>query len=107
MISLSISSVFASTPCLLSLLYLFLMGLGYPLWIAPIMTMLQNYTAPEHLGRVMAVHAIAIQSVSIGWLLGGWLLDVIGIPATAIVGVVGGWTVLLIVMIRSKELRAS
>lgn len=91
----------------LSLLYLFLMGLRYPLWIAPIMTMLQNYTAPEHLGRVMAVHAIAIQSVSIGWLLGGWLLDVIGIPATAIVGVVGGWTVLLIVMIRSKELRAS
>ena len=53
----------------------------------------------------MAVQAIAVQSASIAWLLGGWLLDAIGIPATAVIGVAGGWTILLIVMFASKDLR--
>ena len=91
----------------LALVFLFGMGLAFPLWIAAVVTLLQNVTAPEYRGRVMAVYAIALQSISVSWLLGGWLLDVIGIFPTVLVAVVGGWTVLMTAMIASKELRSS
>jgi hypothetical protein len=83
------------------------MGLAFPLWIAGGMTLLQNFTAAEYRGRVMAVFAISSQSIAISWLAGGLLLDVIGIFPTVLVAVVGGWTVLIIAMIASKELRSS
>ena len=91
----------------LALVFLFGMGLAFPLWVATSVTLLQNFTAPEYRGRVMAVYAMATQSISVSWLLGGWLLDVIGIFPTVLVAVVGGWTVLMTAMIASKELRSS
>jgi hypothetical protein len=48
-----------------------------------------------------------MQSFSISWLLGDWLLDVIGIFPTVMVAIGGGWLVLLTVMIASKELRSA
>ncbi len=89
---------------MLALLYLVGIGLAFPLWIAAGATLLQNFTAPEYRGRVMAVYGIALQSLSISWLLGGWLIDVIGIFPTVLVALGGGWTVQ---MIASKELRSS
>ena len=71
------------------------------------MTLLQNFTAPEYRGRVMAVYAIASQGVAASWLLGGLLLDVIGIFPTVLVALGGGWAVLMTAMIASKELRSS
>ncbi|MDA1347589.1 MAG: hypothetical protein O3A47_01795 [Chloroflexi bacterium] len=71
------------------------------------MTLLQNFTVPEYRGHVMAVFAIALQGIAVSWLLGGWLLDAIGIFPTVLVAVVGGWTVLIISMTASKELRTS
>ena len=91
----------------LALVFLFCMGLAFPLWIATIATLLQNFTAPEYRGRVMAIRAIALQSVAVAWMLGGWLIDVIGIFPTVLVAVTGGAGVLLIAMIASRELRSS
>jgi MFS family permease len=89
----------------LALVYLFAMGIAFPLWVAPLATLLQNFTAVEYRGRVMAVNAIAMQSMALSWIAGGFLLDVVGIPTTAVIAVAGGWAVLLIVMIASPDLR--
>ncbi len=83
------------------------MGLAFPLWVAASMTLLQNFSAPEYRGRVMAVFGIGMQALSVSWLLGGWLLDLIGIFPTVLVALGGGWVVLATVMIASKELRTS
>ena len=93
--------------CWIAIVLLVGMGLAFPLWIAGGMTLLQNFTAAEYRGRVMAVFAISSQSIAISWLAGGLLLDVIGIFPTVLVAVVGGWTGLIIAMIASKELRSS
>ena len=92
---------------MLALVFLVGIGFAFPLWIAAGATLLQNFTAPEYRGRVMAVYGIALQSLSISWLLGGWLIDVIGIFPTVLVALGGGWTVLMTAMIASKELRSS
>ena len=91
----------------LALVYLFGIGLGLPLWIAAELTLLQNFTAPEYRGRVMAVYGMTFQSISVSWLLGGWLIDVIGIFPTVLVAVGGTWTLFMTAMIASKELRSS
>ena len=92
---------------MLALIFLVGIGLAFPLWIAAGSTLLQNFTAPEYRGRVMAVYAIALQSLSVSWLLGGWLIDVVGIFPTVLVALGGGWTVLITTMTTSKELRSS
>ncbi|NQW19611.1 MAG: hypothetical protein HQ477_02625 [Chloroflexi bacterium] len=55
----------------------------------------------------MSVVAIAVQSLAIAWLLGGWLLDVAGIMPTVLTAVIGGLTVFFIAIVASKELRSS
>jgi MFS family permease len=112
-----VAAMLIYTPCLvlfglthtywLALVYLFGMGIAFPLWLAATATILQNFAAPEYRGRVMAVYAMAQQGIAVSWLLGGWLLDTIGIFPTVLVAVGGGWTVLMTAMIASKELRSS
>ena len=63
--------------------------------------------ASAYRGRVMAAFGIALQSMSISWLLGGWLIDAIDIFPTVLVAVGGGWIVLGTALIASKELRSS
>ena len=92
----------------LALVYLFCIGLGGPLWIAAQLTLLQNFTAQEYRGRVIAVYSLAWQAASsVAWLLGGWLIDVIGIFPTVLVAVGGTLSLYMIAMIASKELRSS
>ena len=91
----------------LALVFLVGIGIAFPLWIAATATLVQNFTAPEYRGRVMAVYAMATQSISASWLLGGWLIDTIGIFPTVLVAVGGGLAVLMTAMIASKELRSS
>ncbi len=85
----------------------FLVGIGvaFPLWVAALTTMVQNFCAPEYRGRVMAVWAMSVQGLSVSWILGGWLIDQFGIFPTAMVAVGGGWFILLIPMIVSRDLR--
>jgi len=89
----------------LSLLMLFITGIAFPLWISSIRTMLQTHSKPEYLGRVMAVFTISIQAASVGWILGGVLMDTIGNFETVLVSVAGSLTIVLITMVSSKEFR--
>ena len=85
----------------LSLVLLFVTGLGFPLVITAWITLLQTHSAPEYRGRVLAVYAITMQSVSIGWILGGALLDLIGNFPTVLVSVGGGTAIMALAMIAS------
>jgi hypothetical protein len=69
--------------------------------------MLQTHSKPEYLGRVLAVFTISIQGVSVGWILGGVLMDSIGNFETVLVAVFGSLTIVLIPMISSKEFRGA
>ena len=82
-------------------------GIAVPMWVAAGITILQNFSAPEYRGRVMAVYGMTLSGIFASWLLGGWLIDVIGIFPTVLVAVGGTWTLLLTAMIASKELRSS
>ena len=77
----------------LSLVFLFVAGIGFPLWVTPVVTLLQDHSVPEYRGRVMAVYTIPLQGVSIGWMLGGVLMDLIGNDPTVLVSVFAdGWS---------------
>jgi MFS family permease len=89
----------------ISLAFLFVTGLGFPLWVTSVVTLLQDHSKPEYLGRVMAVYAIALQGVSVGWMLGGVLMDSIGNFPTVLVAVGGGWVFVSIAMIASRDFR--
>ena len=89
----------------LSLIFLAVAGAGIPLWMSSVLTLLQDHSAPEYRGRVMAVYAISLQGVSVGWMLGGFLLDQIGNFPTVLVSVGGGWAILLVSLASSKDLR--
>ena len=89
----------------LSLVLLFVTGLGFPLVITAWITLLQTHSAPEYRGRVLAVYAITMQSVSIGWILGGALLDLIGNFPTVLVSVGGGTAIMALAMIASRDFR--
>ena len=92
----------------LALVFLFCIGLGSPLWIAAQFTLVQNFTAQEYRGRVMAVYSMAWQAgASVSWLLGGLLIDVIGVFPTTLVAVGGTLSLYMIAMVASKELRSS
>lgn len=89
----------------LSLVFLFVTGIGIPLWVSSIITLLQDHSDPEYRGRVMAVYAISLQGISVGWMLGGLLLDQIGNFPTVLVATAGGIAILLIALAASKDLR--
>ncbi|MCH7971277.1 MAG: MFS transporter [Chloroflexi bacterium] len=89
----------------LSLVFLFVAGMGVPTFITSVVTLLQDHSKPEYLGRVMAVYAIALQGSSAGWLLGGVLMDVIGNFPTVLVAVAGGWVIILLAMVVSRDFR--
>lgn len=89
----------------LSLIFLFITGVGIPLFITSIVTLLQQYSDPSYLGRVMAVYAISIQTIAAGWLIGGFLLDTIGNFPTVVVSVAGAWGIVAIAYASSKDLR--
>ena len=90
---------------LLSLVFLFINGIGFPLHVTSWLTLLQQHSKPEYRGRVMAVYAVAMQGVSLGWLLGGISLDVLGNFETILLTVAGSMTMILLPVVFSKEIR--
>jgi hypothetical protein len=53
----------------------------------------------------MAVYTIPLQGVSIGWMLGGVLMDLIGNYPTVLVSVFGGWVVGGVALVASRDFR--
>jgi len=89
----------------ISLTFLAIAGLGFPLWITSVVTLLQSHSAIEYRGRVMAVFTIAMQGTSIAWMLGGVSLDVLGNFPTVLICVGEGWVIVIAAFIMSKEFR--
>ena len=89
----------------LSFAFLLLNGLGFAMVITSVITLLQDHSKPEYRGRVMAVWAIMLQGVSIAWMLGGFLLDVIGPVPTVFVAAGGSWALVLIPFFASRDFR--
>lgn len=89
----------------LSLVFLFVSGIGFPLWVTPVVTLLQDHSVPEYRGRVMAVYTIPLQGVSIGWMLGGVLMGLIGNYPTVLVSIFGGWVVGGVALVASRDFR--
>ena len=89
----------------LSLVFLFVAGIGFPLWVTPVVTLLQDHSVPEYRGLVMAVYTIPLQGFSIGWMLGGVLMDLIGNYPTILVSVFGGWVVGGVAQVASRDFR--
>jgi MFS family permease len=54
------------------------MGTAIPPWVTSLATILQTQTERAMIGRVMALYSMAIQIGFMGWLLGGWLGELIG-----------------------------
>jgi MFS family permease len=67
-----------STSYPLSLAALFFMGTAIPPYASSVLTILQSQTERSMLGRVMVVYSMCGQIGILGWLLGGWLGEVIG-----------------------------
>ncbi|MBT4612343.1 MAG: MFS transporter [Gemmatimonadetes bacterium] len=67
-----------STSYPLTLAALFMMGTAIPPWVTSLATILQTQTERAMIGRVMALYSMAIQIGFMGWLLGGWLGELIG-----------------------------
>ena len=89
----------------LSLVLLFVSGLGFPLVVTAWITLLQTHSAPEYRGRVLAIYAITMQGISIAWILGGWLMDLIGEFPTVLVSVGCGTAIMALAMIASRDFR--
>lgn len=89
----------------ISLVFLAISGLGFPLWISSVVTLLQSHSANEYRGRVLAVFTIVGQGTSVAWMLGGVSLDLLGNFPTVLICVGGGWVIVLAAFIMSKEFR--
>jgi hypothetical protein len=53
----------------------------------------------------MAVYTIPLQGVSIGWMLGGVLMGLIGNYPTVLVSIFGGWVVGGVALVASRDFR--
>lgn len=91
----------------MSLVFLFVTGVGIPIWVTSVLTLLQNHTEPEYRGRVLAIYAVSMQGTALGWMFGGFLLDTIGNFPTVLVSIVGAWGIMVIAYASSKELRSA
>lgn len=89
----------------LSLVALFFMGMAITPWVTSISTTLQTKTEKSMLGRVMAIYSISLQVGFMGWLLGGWLGELIG-NEWMLLGTGSAFTILhFLVFATSKPLR--
>jgi hypothetical protein len=62
----------------------FAMGVAIPWWTNLVRTTLQLPTSEEMRGRVMAMFAIASQTLLLGWVVGGVTSELVGPKATLI-----------------------
>ncbi|MBT4126383.1 MAG: MFS transporter [Chloroflexi bacterium] len=88
-----------------SLVFLAIAGLGFPLWGTSVVTLLQSHSAVEYRGRVLAVFTIVLQGSSLAWILGGVSFDVLGSFPTVLICIGGGWLIVGATFVASKDFR--
>ena len=89
----------------LSLLLLFLMGLGGVVWVNAALTIFQNVSSEEMRGRVMSLYVLSMEMFPLGWLVGGLLAAWVGNEEALVISALCGTPVMALALLLSPSLR--
>ena len=89
----------------LSLVMLFLMGVGGAVHVIFLLTLFQTVAQARMLGRVMSMYGVLTASFPLGLILGGALASAFGNEQAIIIGALGSTPVVLLAYVLSPELR--
>ncbi|MXX52629.1 MAG: MFS transporter [Dehalococcoidia bacterium] len=89
----------------LSLVMLFLMGVGGAVHVIFLLTLFQTVAQARMLGRVMSMYGVLTASFPLGLILGGALASAFGNEQAIIIGALGSTPVVLLAYALSPELR--
>ena len=95
-----------STSIYLSMLLLVIGGFFHIIWFTVVLILLQTIPDDDHKGRVVGLFFMVIQAYGLGFILGGFLGESIGIVATVVIAAVIPVIVHLVCYSASKEFRA-
>ena len=94
-----------STSFPLSVVLLFVMGAAGMVWMNLVLTILQDLSVDEMLGRIMGVHTMGAQLFPVGMLFGGALATAVSNEFALITAAALGTPVMAIIYMRSSALR--
>lgn len=89
----------------LTLLAQFVIGVGAAFWITSVTTVLQTTVPDEMRGRVMGVYFMAIQLMGFGWILGGYVAEMLGNINALLIGGFAFMGLNLLAYVGSKSIR--
>ena len=90
----------------LSVIILFIMGVGGSMFVTLLITLIQQLTAHEMRGRVLGLYQIAFSAMPVGFIVGGALAQAISNEFALIFGALMGTPVILILFVRMPSLRS-
>ncbi len=90
----------------LSVMILFIMGVGGSMFVTLLITLIQQQTANEMRGRVLSLYQIAFSAMPVGFIVGGALAQSVSNEFALIFGALMGTPVILILFIRMPSLRS-
>ena len=90
----------------LSVIILFIMGVGGSMFVTLLITLIQQLTAREMRGRVLGLHQIAFSAMPIGFIVGGALAQAVSNEFALIFGALMGTPVILVLFVRMPSLRS-
>ncbi len=90
----------------LSVIILFIMGVGGSMFVTLLITLIQQLTAHEMRGRVLSLYQIAFSAMPVGFIVGGALAQAISNEFALIFGALMGTPVILVLFVRMPSLRS-
>lgn len=90
----------------LSVVVLFIMGVGGSMFVTLLITLIQQITAHEMRGRVLSLYQIAFSAMPIGFIVGGALAQAVSNEFALIFGAVMGTPVILVFFLKMPSLRS-
>ncbi len=90
----------------LSVIILFIMGVGGSMFVTLLITLVQQLTAHEMRGRVLGLYQIAFSAMPIGFIVGGALAQAVSNEFALIFGALMGTPIILLLFIRMPSLRS-
>ncbi len=90
----------------LSVVVLFIMGVGGSMFVTLLITLIQQITDHEMRGRVLSLYQIAFSAMPIGFIVGGALAQAVSNEFALIFGAVMGTPVILVFFLKMPSLRS-
>lgn len=88
-----------------TLVILFLMGLGGSIWVNAVLLIFQTVSRSHLRGRVIGIYVLIMECGPIGWVIGGTVAAFAGNQNALIFSAICGTPILLLVMVFSPRLR--